>query len=318
MTEISEAAIGRSLILEELFDLTLYRKLESIASGNTKTMLGELIPIEARHVQFWQTFFHNKIAKLNFLRKVKLWTIVAACRICGDFAIHLTLEAIEIHGIKKYLELWERYREEPLGQSVRGILQEELDHEAKIVTEIVTRKINPERIRNIFLGLNDGLVETLGTVSGFFAAFKSNTHLIIIAALTVAVAGSISMAAAAFAGSSSERELEKTHYEKEKFLGGSPKSPRGKETFWGTLLVGISFFVGAMVPIAPVAFGATSVFVSIIAGAVAAILISLVLSFISGMNAQHRILMNLAIISIAVFATYAIGTVTKELWGITV
>ena len=40
-----------------------------------------------------------------------------------------------------------------------------------LVTALTERKINAEKIRNIFLGLNDGLVEILGAVSGFFGAF---------------------------------------------------------------------------------------------------------------------------------------------------
>ena len=40
-----------------------------------------------------------------------------------------------------------------------------------MVTGPRERRINPERVRNIFLGLNDGLVEILGAVTGFFGAF---------------------------------------------------------------------------------------------------------------------------------------------------
>ena len=50
------------------------------------------------------------------------------------------------------------------------------------------RHINPDKVRNLFLGLNDGLVEILGAVSGFFAAFRSSTA-VLAAGFTVAVAG---------------------------------------------------------------------------------------------------------------------------------
>jgi VIT1/CCC1 family predicted Fe2+/Mn2+ transporter len=44
---------------------------------------------------------------------------------------------------------------------------DEFKHEDVLVTALTERKINAEKIRNIFLGLNEGLVEILGAVSGF-------------------------------------------------------------------------------------------------------------------------------------------------------
>jgi VIT1/CCC1 family predicted Fe2+/Mn2+ transporter len=51
--------------------------------------------------------------------------------------------------------------------------------------------------------LNDGLVEILGAVSGFFGAF-GDAVTVLIAALTIAVAGSLSMAAGAYGAISRE------------------------------------------------------------------------------------------------------------------
>ncbi|MES4785837.1 MAG: hypothetical protein C4294_08470, partial [Nitrospiraceae bacterium] len=75
------------------------------------------------------------------------------------------------------------YKDEPLGTAVKGILLDEFKHEDAIVTQMAERKINPEKIRNIFLGLNDGLVEILGAVSGFFGAF-GNAIMVLIAGST--------------------------------------------------------------------------------------------------------------------------------------
>ena len=101
--------------------------------------------------------------------------MMLVCGIFGSTAVHLVLEAIEVHGVRKYLALWHEYQGKPLGEALRGILMDEFKHEDVLVTELTNRKINPERIRNIFLGLNDGLVEILGAVSGFFGAFGSAT-----------------------------------------------------------------------------------------------------------------------------------------------
>ena len=74
---------------------------------------------------------------------------------------------------------------------------DEMKHEDVLVTNLTERKINAEQIRNIFLGLNDGLVEILGAVSGFFGAFN-NPATVLMAASTTAVAGALSMGAGAF------------------------------------------------------------------------------------------------------------------------
>ena len=110
------------------------------------------------------------------------------------------------------------YQSKPLGEALRGILMDEFKHEDVLVTELTKRKINPERIRNIFLGLNDGLVEILGAVSGFFGAFGS-ARLVLIAALTTAVAGALSMAAGSFLALNSEKEVKTTEDCQKSFLG---------------------------------------------------------------------------------------------------
>ena len=100
-----------------------------------------------------------------------MYISVILCRIGRDTGIHLTLEAVEIYGIRKYLDVWEHYKDDPLREAVRRVLEDEFKHEDNIVSNAIKRKIHPARIRDIFLGFNDGLVEVLGAVSGFFAAF---------------------------------------------------------------------------------------------------------------------------------------------------
>src|SRR6185436_15816318 len=114
----------------------------------------------------------------------KLQFMILACRLLGTTGIHLVLEAIEVHGVRKYLSLWAVYQDQPLGNALKGILMDEFKHEDVLVSQLTERKINPERIRNIFLGLNDGLVEILGAVSGFFGAFGDAMTVLIAASTT--------------------------------------------------------------------------------------------------------------------------------------
>ncbi|MGH8059344.1 MAG: VIT1/CCC1 transporter family protein, partial [Candidatus Entotheonellia bacterium] len=267
-------------------------------------------------VRFWQDFFRMPIETLDLRRRVKLRLILAICWLFGETAIHLVLEAIEVYGVRKYLSIWEVYKEGPLGEAVRGVLEDEFEHEDKAVTELTQRKINPENIRNIFLGFNDGLVEILGAVSGFFAAFQ-DVASILVASVTVAVAGSLSMAAGAFVASSSEKEVQAIAEGKQNFLGKpSATADTGQGALRAALLVGISYFLGTLVPVLPVAFGAKSVLIPVMSGGAVVLLVSFLVAFLSGMDVKKRVLTNLVILAAAVGVTYAIGMATKSVWGI--
>lgn len=96
-----DARLGRRLVLDELFDLTLYRSLQRVAPPGLQAILDQLIPIETRHYGFWQEFFGLKIAKLDLPRRAKLALLVGLARLFGAPAIHLILEAIEVYGVRK-------------------------------------------------------------------------------------------------------------------------------------------------------------------------------------------------------------------------
>lgn len=310
--------LGRQLVLDEIFDLSLYRALRGVASGRLRDVLDELIQVETRHVAFWQEFFGLKeLVALDAGRRLKLVTLAGVCRIFGNAAIHVVLEAIEVHGVRKYLRVWERYRDGPLGGAVRGILEDEFKHEDMIVTGEAERRINPETVRNVFLGLNDGLVEILGAVSGFFAAFGSSIA-VLAAGLTVAVAGALSMAAGAYIGASSQAEVQATEDARRRFLGETVVKTNGQGPIASALVVGLGYFAGALVPVLPVLFGAKSMLPTVLAAGTTIIAVSAIVAFISGMQVRRRITQNALVTGIAVAVTYTIGLLAKSVWGVAV
>lgn len=321
MTEAGPAhdtRLAETLILDELFDLSLYRALAEITTGEVRKTLAELIEIEATHFAFWQDFFRHRIARLDAGRRIKLWVLRGACRLLGTLGVQLVLEAIEVYGVRKYLALWDAYKGGPLGEAVRGILEDELKHEDQVVSALAERKINPDRIRNIFFGLNDGVVEILGAVSGFFGAF-GDAATVLLAASTTAVAGALSMSAGAYVAASSEQEVARTEWRRRQFLA----EPAGAESApdrpgRAALLVGASYFAGALVPVLPVLFGARTALGSVITAGAMTLAVSLVLAFLSGMDVRRRVVTNVFIIAAAVVVTYAIGRAVKTLWGIAV
>jgi vacuolar iron transporter family protein len=310
--------LARRLVLDELFDLSLYQSVRNVATGDLREILDQLIPIESRHFKFWQDFFELHVNTLNLTRRLKLALIVAICRLLGAPAIHLVLEAIEVYGVRKYLRVWSAYGSGPLGAAVRNILEDEFKHEDEVVTGAAERQLNPQRVRNIFLGLNDGLVEILGVVSGFFAAF-GNSIAVLIAGLTVAVAGALSMAAGAWIAASSESEVRTTEIERRRFLGESVSAMEMAETpLASAIVVGASYLAGALVPVLPVLAGARTLFLPLVTAGSLIIIVSVILAFLLGMDIRRRVMTNLVIIGGAVGITFTIGLVTKLMWGVSV
>lgn len=318
MARQHDPRLARTLILDELFDLSLYQALRQVTKDDVQQTLDELIQVETQHLAFWQKFFDTQLTTLDLPRRLKLRLIILTCRLFGDTAIHLALEAIEVYGVRKYLTLWRSYKEQPLGEALKGILVDEFKHEDVLVTRLTERKINPEKIRNIFLGMNDGLVEILGAVSGFFGAF-GDAATVLIAASTTAVAGSLSMGAGIYVAISSEKEVKKTESAKQQFLGAeTDAADTVEQPLASALVVGGSYIAGALVPVLPVLFGAKDALFSLLTAGSMIILVSMLLAFLSGMDIKKRILTNLVIIACAVAVTYAIGTVAKALWGVSV
>jgi VIT1/CCC1 family predicted Fe2+/Mn2+ transporter len=314
----SPDGLARQLVLDEIFDLALYRALRNAASGELRRVLEELIRVEVRHVAFWQGFFGlEQLTRLDLGRRLKLAVLTAACRLFGDGAVHVVLEAIEVHGVRKYLRVWARYAKDPLGGAVREILQDEFQHEDMVVTGEADRRISPEKVRNVFLGLNDGLVEILGAVSGFFAAF-SDPMAVLAAGLTVAVAGALSMAAGAYIATGSEAEVQATEDERRRFLGEKVASRSSEGPLAAAVVVGLGYIAGALVPVLPVLLGARSVLPTVAAAAVVVVAVSTIVAFLSGMDVRRRIALNLLITGLAVVVTYAIGLAAKAVLAISV
>lgn len=310
--------LARSLVLDELLDLSLYRRLRRFTPSELHPMLDELITVEERHFTFWRTFFGLDAHRLDARRRLKLGFLTLVCRLFGAAAVHLVLEAIEVHGVRKYLSLWERHRGTPLGDALSGILEDEFKHEDAIVMQFTSRHITPGRIRNIFLGLNDGLVEILGAVSGFFGAF-GDAYLVLVAGVTTAAAGSLSMTAGAYVAASSETEVARTQHDKRRFLGEETGAATREESARrAAATVGASYFGGAAVPLLPVAIGAHTAVPSIIAAGATIILVSAALAFLSGMDVRRRVGINLVIIAAAAGVTYVIGAAVRTLFGVAV
>ncbi len=309
--------LARSLIRGEYMSLVLYESLMTVAGEGTRDTIQKLIAIERGHLSFWETFFNSRRTPPGILGIFRIRLAVLIARVFGDRAIFLILESTEVHAIRHYFSLWEAYRNTPEEGAIKKILVEELHDEEIVIMGTRERGLNGGNIRNLFLGLNDGLVEILGAVSGLFAAFQHPSS-VLVAAATIAIAGSFSMAAGVFAAESSENEIAWIHSRKAAFLNpDAARTPAGEpHPFSSALIVGVSYFVGSLIPILPVFFGSTGIIYSFIASGIAAILVSTIVSFLTGMDVKKRIFLNTIILTLAVAITYTMGIAAKSVFNI--
>src|SRR5947199_4782014 len=120
--EAIDQGLARRLVLDELFDLTLYRSLRALATGELGAILDRLIPIEARHFAFWQDSFGLRVERLDVARWLKLQLIVLACRLFGTSAIHLVLEPTGSYAVRRYFKVWSSFAAGPREAAGRSIL----------------------------------------------------------------------------------------------------------------------------------------------------------------------------------------------------
>ncbi len=317
MNEPREDRLVMKVARGEAFDLALYIKLRDLETGEVHDVLSRLVNVERGHCTFWTELAGLEAVALNRVERFRLGVLVLLRKLFGVRMTFLILEAIEIYGIKKYWTLWDHYKDTPHAPRIKGILRDEFGHEDEIVADLTGRRLNAERVRDIFLGLNDGLVEVLGSVSGFYASFGDPVY-VLVASLTVAAAGSISMAAGVLASSRSQREVQRIENAKRNFFDPDAGATEETRPLAAAGAVAASYLLGATVPIVPVLLGAASPVGSIVVGGVMVALVTMTLSLMSGMEVRSRVLQNLVLVSVAVAVTYALGTLVKHFWQITV
>ena len=103
------------------------------------------------------------------------------------------LENRERQTAKDYTEFLKK-ADEPLRKEVKKIIAHELEHEAKFIATI--REDRLKFIGNVVLGLNDGLIELTGALTGFAFAFPDPRSVAILGIIT-GVAATFSMSASA-------------------------------------------------------------------------------------------------------------------------
>jgi VIT1/CCC1 family predicted Fe2+/Mn2+ transporter len=102
------------------------------------------------------------------------------------------------------------------------------------------------------------------------------------------------------------------------FLGEQIADTPAESPLVSAAVVGVGYFIGAIVPVLPVVFGARTVLPTVLTGGTMIVAVSAIVAFISGMDVRRRIALNVLITGLAVVVTYVLGLLAKTLLGVAI
>jgi predicted membrane protein (TIGR00267 family) len=302
---------------DEITDREFYLKL----AANTKEQkirdsLIRLSEIENEHSQFWSGIAKRRGISVSSTkaRKGKIKILLFLSRIIGRNLTINILEKGEIESIFKYKGYLEKNEaNESERKEISNIINEEISHEEIFQGFSPEKEEQLENSRSIIYGMSDGLVEILASIAGLSQIIGSNI-LVALSGLVVAVGGTISMSLGAYLSRTSETEYRISMFRKEQMIKESPKRTEDirkerSKSRKAASTVGVSYILGAIIPIAPFFFFTNMVALIIavilvaIAQAISNSIIALSLNTKISRAASRAALLSL----VAAFATYIVG-----------
>ena len=195
--------------ISESKDAQIYEYLASIERNEemSKKLRG-LANIERRHAEFWRSYLQRRGIKVRDV-KIGVWKkfiIKFLRKILGLSFLVSLFEMGESSTIYTYYEFYEGGElNEEEKKMLSLIILDELEHEKIFYRE--KKVLHVENIRDMVLGMNDGLVEILGAVTGLSAVYTHRPLLVGLSGLIVGVAGALSMGIGTYVSVRSQRQV---------------------------------------------------------------------------------------------------------------
>ncbi|MCO6040439.1 VIT1/CCC1 transporter family protein [Thermococcus alcaliphilus] len=222
---------------DEYKDSVLYA---SLSRGEKDPKLKEeflrLSHMESNHAKFWHDFLAKRGKKPEKIKigRLSFFSVKLLRKLLGPGTVVSLLEMGENSAIQKYFSFLTKYKlSDEEREAISKIILDELEHERFFYES--KKRFHVENIRDFVLGMNDGLVELLGAVTGLSAVYIHNPKIVGISGLIVGVAGALSMGIGAFISVRSQRQVnESVKQRMEVLFKVSPK--RAKEELIERLL----------------------------------------------------------------------------------
>lgn len=204
-----EVELAGKFYEDEYKDSVLYAQLaKGEKDSELKREFLRLSNIESKHAKFWHDFLENRGAEVQRVKvgKLSFLSIKLLRRLLGPGAIASLLEMGENSAVEKYFEFLTAFRlSENERKALSEVIVDELEHEHFFAE--TKKRFHTDNIRDFVLGMNDGLVELLGAVTGLSAVYVNFPRIVGISGLIVGVAGALSMAIGAFISVRSQRQV---------------------------------------------------------------------------------------------------------------
>ena len=201
---MNEAKVFERILDRECAHFNTYSKLYAIEDDPKKrALLKKLLVIEKRHIELWC----RMSGKNAYVRKSGLLVssfFVAVHRLFGDKITYKLIPMYENFGLSDLFKAIDVTPREKMGLLVRIILDE--IYNERSIANGGSEVSFISHIRDVIFGMNDGLVEILGTAAGLVGIYHSN-YITAIAGIIVGVSGTLSMAVGAYLSSKSERDV---------------------------------------------------------------------------------------------------------------
>ncbi|WP_457621693.1 VIT1/CCC1 transporter family protein [Persephonella sp.] len=200
---------AKAFYKDEIDDFVTYSYLsEKAKDPELKDILKKIAEIEKNHAQFWKSFLEKRDEKVPQTKhsKLKLFLLSMLSKVINPVFVVSFLELGESGAVRKYYDFLRKESiHEDEKEEIKKIIIDELEHETTFAKE--TQKLGVSNIRDFVLGMNDGLVEILGVVTGLSAVYLNNPFMVAISGLIVGIAGALSMGIGAFISVRSQRQV---------------------------------------------------------------------------------------------------------------
>ncbi len=203
-------AQAQGFYVNEMHDHFVYQALaERSRDPALAKQLARIARMERGHARFWGQVIESlggtapaEVAP----PRLKLWLLTALARVISPLWLVALLEMGEGGAQEHYFRLWQaQVLDEKAQRTLGAVILDEMEHEQVFRAEV--DRLGGSNVRDFVLGMNDGLVEILGAVTGLSAAYPGAPRVVALSGLIVGVAGALSMGIGAFISVRSQRQV---------------------------------------------------------------------------------------------------------------
>ncbi len=202
--------LASSFYAAEVRDEALYRRLARAARiARHREEMERFAAMEADHAAFWASVLEHRGVALPQVRAHNARNAVLAAigAMTNPEFVAFILETGEHRAWQAYRRALEHpdLRDDER-ETLRRIILDEIEHEEAFRARRTTSG-TAASVREMVLGMNDGVVEILGAVAGLVALWPDRPLTVLGSGAVVAIAGALSMAVGALVSARSELQV---------------------------------------------------------------------------------------------------------------